>query len=188
MELEDLPALVVLRAQLRRELRRERQGDRREIREERVEARAIERRELAGATDGRNLGGASVAGEQVHVTPAIARVDARARLRVTEVHLEVRRARRDDDELRRVRRHVERRSLGQIVRLEARRDAADLVRPEQLEDRQPPEHRFERLAHPRRAAISSGESAIVRAAQFSSRCSSELVPGIGSMTGERASK
>ena len=35
-------------------------------------------------------------------------------------------------------------------------------------------------------ATSSGESAMRRAAQFSSRCSSELVPGIGSITGERA--
>ena len=36
-------------------------------------------------------------------------------------------------------------------------------------------------------ATSSGVRAMVRAFQFSSRCAGELVPGIGSMTGERAS-
>src|SRR5579859_2030920 len=46
-------------------------------------------------------------------------------------------------------------------------------------------HHAERAARAM-SAISSAESWIERDAQFSSRCSGRLVPGMGSMTGERA--
>lgn len=42
-------------------------------------------------------------------------------------------------------------------------------------------------AQPPIVAISSGESAMRRASQLSSRCATELVPGMGSIIGERAS-
>lgn len=40
-------------------------------------------------------------------------------------------------------------------------------------------------AHPSSRAISSSDSSIAEAATFYSRCSTEDVPGIGSVTGER---
>ena len=78
---------------------------------------------------------------------------------------------------------------GDIVSTEARGRLAGALSPMLGREPRSPERRGSSFDHPRAAVISARsfvESSTLRAFQFSSRWASELVPGIGSIVGERA--